>query len=275
MQVTVINMKRLLGILILICALLLSSCAAKAAAEDGSGTASETDAETAPYVNELFYTLQKEPGIMDMVMFRVGKSDAMLISTEHFSILIDTGEKNDFDADKIIEYCNFQDITVLDAVICSNLLTDNIGGFEKISEALEIREVIAPAYNATGHRYTKFLRSVVASGALYTPLSDCTVRTFDDLEITFYPADNPLVYNTEQDMSLVLSLAHGDNRFLLCGNIRSSRITEVMNTVDAPYDVVKLPDHGFLSEDSDTYITEIAEPFLMQYTPEYALISDS
>ena len=70
--------------------------------------------ESLPYVNELFCELSRKEGHADFVMFRVGHSDAMLIATENCNILIDTGEKNDQDADKIIEYLKFQNITRLD-----------------------------------------------------------------------------------------------------------------------------------------------------------------
>ncbi len=57
--------------------------------------------ETLPYVNELFCELTRQEGSADFLMFRVGHSDAMLIATENCNILIDTGEKNDQDADKL------------------------------------------------------------------------------------------------------------------------------------------------------------------------------
>lgn len=237
---------------------------------DTAETGSVTDpvpAETGIYVNELFYDLTRDEGIMELVMFRVGKADAMLITTENCNILLDTGEKDDFDADKIIEYCKTQNISHLDAVIVSNVLTDNIGGYEKICQALTVDEVIEPSYNATGHRYTKFLRTVIGSGASLTSLSEVTERTFDDVTFTFYPAENPIVYDTEQDMSLVVSMTHGKNTFLFCGNIREERIAEITETVTEPHTVVKLPDHGFLFDGMDA--------FLSQYAPEYVLISDS
>lgn len=249
----------LLSALILVLTGTASACA--------HNTTDVPPAVTTPYVNELFCELSRKEGIVDIIMFRVGKSDAMLIATENCNILIDTGEKNDQDADKILEYLKFQNITRLDAVIVSNLLTDNIGGFERISAEIEIGAVIEPFYNATGHRYTKFLRDVTKSGAELHSLSEVTSFTFDDITLTCHPADNPIVYDTEEDMSLVVSMTHGDNSMLLCGNIHEERITEVTETITEPYDIVKLPDHG--------YWFDGISAFLDLYQPRYALISDS
>ena len=247
-------------LLLLIVSVLFSLCAC-------SGSTPTDTADTLPYVNELFCNLSRRAGTVDIVMFRVGMSDAILIATENCNILIDTGEKNDQDADKIIEYLKYQNITRLDAVIVSNLLTDNIGGFERISAAVEIGTVIEPFYNATGHRYTKFLRDVTAEKAELHSLSEPTEFVFDDITITCHPAKNPLIYDTEQDMSLVTTVTHGENTMLLCGNIREERIAEVTASITEPFDIVKLPDHGFWFDGIGA--------FLDQYQPQYALISDS
>jgi len=247
---------------LLLLVVLFSFCACS-----GSPAPDAVTTETLPYVNELFCNLSRKEGTADFVMFRVGMSDAMLIATQNCTVLIDTGEKNDQDADKIIEYLKFQNITKLDAVIVSNLITDNIGGFERISAAVEIGAVIEPFYNATGHRYTKFLRDVVSSGAELYSLSEVTEFVFDDVIITCHPAKNPLLYDTEEDMSLVTTVTHGDNTMLLCGNIHEERIAEVTSTLTEPFDIVKLPDHGFWFDGIGA--------FLDRYQPQYALISDS
>lgn len=246
---------------LLILSMLFSFCAC------GKSAGTDISAETLPYVNELFCDLSRKEGTVDIVMFRVGMADAMLIATQNCTVLIDTGEKNDQDADKIIEYLKYQNITHLDAVIVSNVLTDNIGGFERISAEVTIGAVIEPFYNATGHRYTKFLRDVIKAGAELHSLSEPTTFTFDDLTITCHPADNPIIYDTEEDMSLVVTAVHGDNSMLLCGNIREPRIPEVTASISDTFDIVKLPDHGFWFDGIGA--------FLDQYQPRFALISDS
>lgn len=246
---------------LLILSMLFSFCTC------GKSAGTDISAETLPYVNELFCDLSRKEGTVDIVMFRVGMADAMLIATQNCTVLIDTGEKNDQDADKIIEYLKYQNITHLDAVIVSNVLTDNIGGFERISAEVTIGAVIEPFYNATGHRYTKFLRDVIKAGAELHSLSEPTTFTFDDLTITCHPADNPIIYDTEEDMSLVVTAVHGDNSMLLCGNIREPRIPEVTASISDTFDIVKLPDHGFWFDGIGA--------FLDQYQPRFALISDS
>lgn len=223
--------------------------------------------EPLPYVNELFCELTRREGYADLVMFRVGQADAMLLAGENCNILIDTGEEDDADADKIIEYLKFQNIERLDAVIVSNCLNDNIGGFARISEAFEIGNVIMPFYNAEGSRYTDFLRHVVQSNAQLHALTEPAEFVFDDITVTCHPAKDPLTCRSEEDLSLVVHLTHGNNTMLLCGNIREERINEVMQTLTDPCKLIKLPDHGFWFDGIGA--------FLDQYQPQYALISDS
>ncbi len=252
-------MKRLFLLILCCCLPLLSACSAEPPPTD--------PAASEEYTNELFFDLSRTSGKADLVMFRVGRADAMLIATENHTILLDTGEKNDLDAQKILAYCEAQNITHLDAVIVSNNKTDNIGGYETICQTLTVGEVIEPFYNATGHRYTKFLRTVIHSGAQLTSLSETTTRTYDDVTLTFYPAENPVIYSTEEDMSLITAMTHGENTFLFCANIGPERITELRETLTEPFDVVKLPEHGTMFDGMDAFLT--------QYNPTYAMISDS
>ena len=255
----------LLVTLLLLFPLCLSSCGAESSelpddtAVDGS--------EALPFENKLFYSLAKAEGKLDLVMFRVGHADAMLVSTQNYNILIDTGERNDDDAKKILAYLETQNITHLDAVIVSNLLTDNIGGLEQIADSVTIDRVIEPAYNPTGHRYTKYLRIVTKTGAELLSLTKEAEFVYDDLTIRCYPAKNPQIYQSEDDMSLVLTLTHGANTFLFTSTIGEARLGEVMQTLSDPVTVVKMPNHGVWFEG--------VEDFLTQYAPKYALISDS
>ncbi len=232
-------------------------------------TACQTPAavDLPPYENDIFYDITREEGSLDMVMFRVGKADAMLICTEHYTLLLDTGERNDYDADKIIEYCRAQNIDTLDAVIVSNLLTDNIGGLPRIIEEMDVKRVIAPAYNAGGHRQTKFLRTVTAAKIPLDLVKTSVTESWDDFSIQFLPAQNPTAYKTETDMSLILLCTHDKNTFLMTSNIGEARITALRDTITDPCTLVKMPHHG-------VWFDGVAD-FLTQYAPAYALISDS
>lgn len=227
----------------------------------------ETPAEEIPYVNELIYDLAKKEGSADLVVFRVGMADAMLVSTQNCTILVNAGEKDDTDADKIIAYLETQAIDTLDAVIVSNLLTDNIGGLEKLYDAVKIKAIYYPEYNPTGHRYTKFLRSALSHGAELYPISVPTDAAFDDVTFTLTPAKNPVIYQTEADMSMAIALTHGNNTFLIPGNIGTARIAEMMAEQTGPYKVLMLPDHGVWFDDLGT--------MLEQYAPMHVLITDS
>ncbi len=232
-----------------------------------SAPSAPTAPEEMPYVNTLTYSLSKSRDCMDCVMLRVGKSDAMLLSTEHHTLLLDAGERNDADADKIIEYLKYCEITHLDAVVVSNVLTDNIGGLDRILKAVSVGEILHPAYNATGHRQTKFLRMAAAANVPTVALDTPTTRVYDGLTLTMYPAENPVRYTREGDMSLVTTLAHGENTLLFTSNVGPERIDEVMETLTEPFDAVKLPDHGVWFE--------ALPAFLDLYAPEHVLISDS
>ena len=143
--------RRFFAALLLLCVLwLCSGCT-----QTSSPPAADTSV-TEPYVNELFYTLARSEGTMDAVMFRVGKSDAMLFVTEHCAVLLDTGEKNDQDADKIIEYLKWRgEAYVTDSTNLTSDYTRNKIRLEIIPKMGEINPSILATLAATANRISE------------------------------------------------------------------------------------------------------------------------
>ena len=87
------------------------------------------------------------PGILRVKCFKNGRADAYLLRTENHAVLIDTGEIDD--AANIIAYLGEKGIAALDLVILTHFDKRSIGGAREILGAVEVRQVLMPAYAKT------------------------------------------------------------------------------------------------------------------------------
>lgn len=62
-------------------------------------------------------------------------------------------------------------------------------------------------------------------------------------------------------------LFDGENRFLFAGDAEEARLEEVMNQTEGEYTLLKVPHHGRLAANNETFFETV--------NPEYAIITSS
>ena len=157
-------------------------------------------------------------------------------------MLIDTGEIDD--AANIIAYLGEKGIAALDLVILTHFDKRSIGGAREILGAMEVRQVLMPAYaktNALTALVFEALKSVDARRV--TQKLDLT---FDQVKLTVLPPQGERYQeDDDNDFSLVVSLTHGSNSFFFAGDIMSERIGEMSLAGQlTPHTVIKMPNFG-------------------------------
>lgn len=99
-----------------------------------------------------------------------------------------------------------------------------------------------------------------------TALTDDMSFILDDCLFEINPPQKT-TYSGDNDFSLVVSVTHGDSKFLFAGDAESERIKEILRTFKGEYDFLKVPHHGRYNSATKQFLTSI--------NPEFAVITDS
>lgn len=221
-------------------------------------------------------TADAGPGTVEIYTFNIGKADAILITTENHTVLIDTGlDKN---GDDIVAYLKNQDISKIDYLILTHFDKDHVGGADIIIEEISVGQVVMPNYTKDSKQYNQFVEAAEKMELSQTILTQEMSFTLDDAAFTVYPSqleyrdysDGTEDESQENNHSLAVSLNHCENNFLFTGDAMAQRINELLNTdeiVSTTYDFLKVPHHGKYNERS--------EAFILAVQPKYAVITCS
>ena len=229
---------------------------------------------------------------MEIVIFDIGKADAILITTENYTVLIDTGENKH--GQQIADYLWNLGINRIDYLIITHFHKDHAGGAGSIIRNLAVKEVIVPNYGKESKHYDRLIAAMEEAELESSILTETIEFTLDGAEFTVYPAQREYFYyddddesedydedledsedenisiTNENNYSIVVSVSHGENHFLFTGDAKSARLKELFATeeiMSADYDFLKVPHHGRYNKR--------AIDFIYMLKPEYAVITCS
>lgn len=217
-----------------------------------------------PYTSRQTINIPKVTSNFEIHTMQAGQADAVILTTENHSVLIDCGEKDD--GDDIVKYLNENSIDHIDYIFITHFDKDHVGGFPKVMESIEADNIIVPNYEGTNREYQKYLEVLSGKSISPTALTKDISFTLDDCLFEVKPPQKTS-YDCDNDFSLVISVTHGDNKFLFAGDAEEKRLSEIMKTFKGEYDFLKVPHHGRYNS--------LTKSFLEQIRPEYAVITDS
>lgn len=195
----------------------------------------------------------------------VGQGDCTLILCEGHSMLIDAGESDQ--GDKVVEYLKAQGITKIDCVIGTHPHSDHIGGLRSVVESdIEIDKIIMPKIPdeqvPTSYTYTKLLKAIINKGLTVTKADDSTFNLGSAVINTYTPKKT---YNNLNDYSVTTKITHGNNSFLVTGDLGKQSEKELIERgCDLSAKVLQAGHHG--SKESST------KRFLKKVNPSYVVI---
>lgn len=179
--------------------------------------------------------------------FPVGKADALLVQTDTYVMLVDTGEEED--GPYLLEELSARGIKEVDMLLITHFDKDHVGGAAYLMEHVDVKAVRMPDYQGERPEYPSFLEALLGHPDVER-LSEIYQYTAGDLAYTIYPAEEPQKIQDrdkeyDNDMSLVTSLSYQGKRFLLTGDIEKERIEQMLaSEVDWQHDWIKMPHHG-------------------------------
>ena len=248
-------MKKLIAILALCALLLVGGCSPK---DPGQQT------ETPLAVT----------GDVEVAVLSIGKADAIVITTQNKTVVIDAGESDD--GGKILNYLAEKGRSVIDLFIITHYDRDHVGGADRLLNFAEVKQILRPDYTGVREEYDLFLQTAqelqVPDTALPCGGEDVTL-TVEDLEFTINsPLKSEYVnkdgIQQDNNFSLVVRMRHGANAFVFAGDAEDERLAElVVSKKNWSAAFLKLPYHG--------NFTDLASTFFQMVKPDYAVACDS
>ena len=205
----------------------------------------------------------------------VGKADALILKTDSWAAMIDTGEERD--GSYIRETLEVAGIDHLNLLLVTHFDKDHVGSAAELLETVGADQVLMPDYEGTRPEYAAFLSALEVhpetevqriTGTETLEIPAGSVNT----SLTIYAADDPAeIQDTDgeydNDMSLVAKVTCGEKKFLFTGDIEKTRIAQMLDSGDDwKADWIKMPHHG-------RYQKKV-EKLLEAVNPFYAVICD-
>lgn len=236
-------------ILLLLCCLCVCSCGTQV-------KPTETPSVAAP----------EAVGSFSVSVLDVGKADAIILRTENHTVLIDCGEKGD--GQDVLDHLAKSGTDSVDYLFITHFDKDHVGGAAKVINNIKIGEIVTPNYKGTSGGYGNYLEAIRENGLTPVNLTEKMTFILDDALFEVYPPKKARYEEEDNDFSLVISVTHGENRFLFTGDAEEERLRELYDgQLDLKHDFLKVPHHG----DSD----DMSRTFFSSVSPEYAVITCS
>lgn len=229
----------LLALVLLALTCLLTGCVSDPASTEGAPTASaQTTAATqvppAPPVSSA----------LKLWCFQAGKADAFLLWNESGAILIDTGESGF--GKVILQKLSELGVRRLDALIVTHFDKDHVGGAKKLLSAIPVERVLQSNCPKPGaDAYENYLAALAEQGLEPLTVRTAATLTLGDAVLTVDPpAQARYLEDASNNSSLIVTVQHGQNRLLFCGDAEELRLSEFLSRDPGLCAVVKLPHHG-------------------------------
>lgn len=213
--------------------------------------------------------------LLTTTVLKIGKADAIVITQGEHAMVIDCGEEED--GLELIEFLANEGIDRLEALIITHYDKDHVGGADSVVETIEVERILVPDYDGASTEYADFVTAVESKDLTMERLTESVSFTLGDALVTVDPPldyssveeakDDPLL-EIDNNLSLITTIVHGNNRLLYMGDAEKARIKEFLTTEAAvDCDFLKVPHHG-------VYTTALVD-LLDAVTPECAAINDS
>ena len=195
----------------------------------------------------------------------VGQGDSILIYSNGYSALIDTGLSTS--SSKICTVLEDCKIKKLDVLLITHFDNDHIGGAETLCELYGADKLIMPKIPANSE-YSSIAESLITNvkqnkGEVYTAKVGMNFK-IGEFEVTVLSNDSS--FESENNRSIVSAAKISGRKFLFMADIEYEAENRLLESgLDLSADVLKVGHHG--SSTSSKY------KFLKEVNPKYAAIS--
>ena len=201
--------------------------------------------------------------VMTVHFLDVGQGNSVLVECDGKYMLIDGG---DYDySSYVVAYLKSQGVETLEYMVVSHYDSDHLSGCVGALRAFAVETVICPDYVGDTKTYATFAKDVVtyANACVYPEVGDAFFLGDAMFSIVCPEEAN---YSDENDNSVGIRLAYGQNSFLICGDIGEEVEEDILKSGEYVQSQVYLASHHG-SASSSTY------DFLQAVQPEVVVVS--
>lgn len=202
---------------------------------------------------------------LELFVLRIGAADCIILLSGESAVMIDAGE--DDDGEEITSFLAKKGVKELDCLILTHFDKDHIGGADAVLASVPVKRVLMPSYEKDGKQYEQLVDALAAANAVPEVLTADTSFSVGSMQFSVRAPHKAEYEAGDNDFSLVTMLTFGEKRFLFAGDAEAERIAELLAEGDLACDVLKMPHHGRMNENTAAFLDACA--------PGRVIITDS
>ena len=171
----------------------------------------------------------------------VEDADCTLLLSDGKSILIDTGEAQDYEA--ICTLLRQQNLERIDCLILTHPDKDHIGSAQALAQDYPIGLVVQPYYAKEKDSFQALNDALDAQKIPRLILSRSRNFTYGDLRLTVYPPEKNN-YQNDNNYSLAVEVKHGQTSLFFAGDAYTARTQELLRLPLHAVDLYHASYHG-------------------------------
>lgn len=203
-------------------------------------------------------------GGTEVSVLRIGKADAIIISTAEHTILIDAGEEDD--AGEILDFFEARRVARLDVMIITHYDKDHVGGAAGVLQGIPVDAVYDADYERDSGHYEDYVKAIAELNLPRHRVDAQQVLTLGKLTLTLIPS--PLDTENDNDLSLIVFMSDGVHTWLFAADAEEALLDVLLASGnDWHADVLKMPHHGRMKDNLGAFLDAVM--------PQVAIITDS
>jgi len=220
--------------------------------------------------NDITTTNMNVENNLEVTYLNVGKADAIVLKYQDSYTLIDTGLEET--SNILINSLNNMGCKNIDYLIISHFDKDHVGGASYLLDNFSVSKIYTTykSSDSNTNSYNSFINKITELNYndILTVVDTLTEFKIDNINYVIYPASGDDYYTNDlsNNSSLLVKTTYDNRSFLFTGDAEKQRIKEIIK-YDISCDVLKIPHHGSIEDNSDKLISEA--------NPTYSIITSS
>ncbi len=220
------------------------------------------------FISTAIFVRSTDKNFITVCFLETGNSDCIIVKTQESAILIDTALQESYSyIDSKLKSMN---IEKLDCLIITHYDKDHVGSAADVIKDYEPDEIYVtydrPKVYSKAHK--NFINIVKELKLEPTIIRENTSFQFSDTTLEIIPPkSDSFTQDASNNSSLMISLEYGSTSFLMTGDIESERIAEILTDGIGEYDVLKVPHHGWIEDNTSDLFKAVS--------PRYSVITNS